>query len=159
MCRDNSSSFCCIAASLIAVLHEEIYLWEKFTRSFQCTMIMGWYADVHFNWSCGHKDYVSWTKNTNCYAVDHLVRPLHTSERCAAFCYEVFQHIFLCNLGSVFFFVNGCWSCVLAIPLKFCRLFQWIKCKIIGNQMQNAVAMGSLKSLITQIIASHVKLN
>lgn len=63
---------------------------------------MGWYADVHFNWSCGHKDYMFWMKYTNCYAVDHLVRPLHTCERCAAFCNEVFQHIFLCNLGFFF---------------------------------------------------------
>jgi hypothetical protein len=45
------------------------------------------------------------------------------------------------------------------MPLKFYKWLQWIKCKIIGNQMQNAIAMGPLKSLTTQIIASHVKLN
>jgi hypothetical protein len=34
-----------------------------------------------------------------------------------------------------------------------------MKCKIIGNEMQNVGAMGPQKPLITQIIASHVKLN
>jgi hypothetical protein len=43
-------------------------------------------------------------------------------------------------------------------PLKFCKHYNEPKCKIIGNQMQNAVAMGPPQFLIIQIIASHVKI-
>jgi hypothetical protein len=45
------------------------------------------------------------------------------------------------------------------MPFKFYKQLQWIKCKNVDKQMQNAIALGPLKSFITQIIASHVKLN